>query len=408
VEHRTHGSERREGVLSTQTTSDGRHYVTWREDGKQCKKYFGRGDYARLQAERFDQEKKAEKGKIKVGGLLVSEVCQFYHDEHPVEESTRRDDHYKFSTAILPELGNIVAEYMTTKDLNRYIETRKRQGAKNTTIGNELRRLKAAFNWAARQDPPVIARNPIAAYRISLADDKSVPPPPSVAEIQRILNNSEPHLRRAIHLHWFTGIRPGGEMFRISWQEVDFGQNQIRITSARKGGAAYRYIPIEDQGFKEMLLAWFEEDRRWVEAERLKIEEGDAPKENSRKQVKEVWAMNVVHYHGAPVYSLKRSWKTAKTRAGVTRKLRLYDLRHAFASLALADGADLKSLSELLGHSRPDTTLRSYQHVTRKQHRDVVKRIPALGEHLGNVLPFPVSEGQENKASTDDQESSQV
>ena len=87
---------------------------------------------------------------------------------------------------------------------------------------------------------------------------------------------------------------------------------------------------------------------------------------------------NLVHYYGRPVSSLKRAWATAKRRAGVTRKLRLYDIRHAFVSSALRSGADLKSVSEVIGHSRPDTTLREYQHVTTDQHRDVVKRVPTL------------------------------
>ena len=86
----------------------------------------------------------------------------------------------------------------------------------------------------------------------------------------------------------------------------------------------------------------------------------------------------VVHYRKEPVLSLKKSWASAKAAAKITRRIRLYDLRHAFASIALEEGADLKSLSEMLGHSRPDTTLRSYQHVSRKQHRDVVAKIPNL------------------------------
>lgn len=54
----------------------------------------------------------------------------------------------------------------------------------------------------------------------------------------------------------------------------------------------------------------------------------------------------------------------------------LYDVRHAFATSALASGADMKAVSEILGHSRPDTTMRVYQHVDAIQHKAAIDRLP--------------------------------
>lgn len=102
-----------------------------------------------------------------------------------------------------------------------------------------------------------------------------------------------------------------------------------------------------------------------------------------REMKDRIWSIPVVHYLFRPVKSLKRSWATAKRRAGITRELRPYDLRHAFATLALEAGADLKAVSELIGHSRPDTTMRVYQHVNRRQHREAVAKIPSLGKGPG-------------------------
>ena len=49
----------------------------------------------------------------------------------------------------------------------------------------------------------------------------------------------------------------------------------------------------------------------------------------------------------------------ALKKAGVPR-FRLYDLRHTYASLLLAEGAPLTYASAQLGHTNPVTTLRSY------------------------------------------------
>ena len=88
----------------------------------------------------------------------------------------------------------------------------------------------------------------------------------------------------------------------------------------------------------------------------------------------------VVHFHGRQVGGLETAWSAAKERAGITRKMRLYDLRHKAASDMLADGADLKSVSETLGHSSPDHALCTYQHTVTAQRRAAVavlgKRLP--------------------------------
>jgi integrase len=87
---------------------------------------------------------------------------------------------------------------------------------------------------------------------------------------------------------------------------------------------------------------------------------------------------HIVHSKGRAVRTLKTCWKTAKRKAGITRRLRPYDFRHAFASAALRQSADLKSVSEILGHSRPDTTLRIYQHTGTAQHRSAFNKLPSL------------------------------
>jgi integrase len=86
----------------------------------------------------------------------------------------------------------------------------------------------------------------------------------------------------------------------------------------------------------------------------------------------------VIHYQGSRITTIKTSFATAKRKAGITRRLRPYDFRHAFAMYTLGGGVDLKSTSEIQGHSRSDTTSKIYQHTDLGLHRRTINKLPPL------------------------------
>jgi site-specific recombinase XerD len=51
-------------------------------------------------------------------------------------------------------------------------------------------------------------------------------------------------------------------------------------------------------------------------------------------------------------------WKPALSAAGIDRRVRIHDLRHAHASWLLSGGADLQVVKERLGHGSLRTTER--------------------------------------------------
>ena len=73
--------------------------------------------------------------------------------------------------------------------------------------------------------------------------------------------------------------------------------------------------------------------------------------------------------------SIKTAWRACKKRAGITRKIRLYDLRYAFATETIAAGADVKAVSDIMGHSTTAMIHRHYQHVVDEQKRKVVESV---------------------------------
>ena len=76
---------------------------------------------------------------------------------------------------------------------------------------------------------------------------------------------------------------------------------------------------------------------------------------------------------GEHIVNLQKSWRRIRTTADL-KDVRLHDLRHTFASVAVSGGMSLPLIGALLGHSQPSTTAR-YAHLAIGPLRDAVEKI---------------------------------
>ncbi len=75
---------------------------------------------------------------------------------------------------------------------------------------------------------------------------------------------------------------------------------------------------------------------------------------------------------------LERFWQTVRDEAGIA-DMRLHDLRHSYASVALAHGETVLTIGRLLGHNNPATTLK-YTHLADATVREAAEALaPVLG-----------------------------
>ncbi len=373
--------------MSVHHRNDGRWVVMYRdkESGKTKAEYFGKG---------LEAEKKARSRNDALGlnpyrqrrspdpSPYFVELVDAYLEQKMTSMSKVSHDNalYKFQGVIIPFLGNVKAINITPHRVDQYVRkrlstpltvwtgplnNRKRKTVKDsdgtprtikaTTVHREIADIQAVLNWSIKRG--YLTRNPIDKYEKPKRDDTIILPP-TEDEVARILVHAPDRLFRALSISYYTGLRPGRvELFSLKWSDIDWNTETIVVRSAQKGGLKYRMVPLHP-AFLGDLKEWqaVDEDR-----------EGDKIE-------------YIIHHKGRPIQTIRRAFNTAKRKAGIPpgQRLPLYAFRHAFATQLLRGNADLKSTSEILGHSRTDTTTRIYQATDIDMHRAAIAKLPAL------------------------------
>jgi hypothetical protein len=80
------------------------------------------------------------------------------------------------------------------------------------------------------------------------------------------------------------------------------------------------------------------------------------------------------------------------------KHIRFHDLRHTFATMALENGMDIKTLSAMIGHVSTETTLNIYSHITNNMKVQAAVKIDR--EIGGTDAPMPEAKDEPRQAQT--------
>lgn len=186
-------------------------------------------------------------------------------------------------------------------------------------------------------------------------------------------------LEAAFHLSALTGMRRG-EVLGLRWKDLDFEARRVSVrhsiisvnyevqSSTTKSHRA-RVVDL-DPGTIEQLRA----QRRRQDADRA--EWGDDYRDHGLVFAKE---------NGEPLHpeSFSHAFQRAITQTDLPR-IRLHDLRHTHASIALSAGVPIKVVSERLGHESPSFTLKQYSHVLPGMQAEAARLIADVVAHAGS------------------------
>jgi integrase len=100
---------------------------------------------------------------------------------------------------------------------------------------------------------------------------------------------------------------------------------------------------------------------------------------------------------GAPIKPdwLNRRFKQLARQAGLPDGVRVYDLRHGWATAALRAGVHPKLVQEVMRHSSYSTTADTYTHVMPAHSAEAVRAVAALFERPSRLLLPPTAGASE-------------
>jgi len=233
------------------------------------------------------------------------------------------------------------------------------------TVARVLMRLKALFCEALRLE--LVARNPAEAIQVRLPKGEKAARALEPEEVARLLEAAEASRNRdmalLLRLMLETGLRRG-EALALQWGDVDLERGEVRVWRAwTKVGSKGAFTPLKTPTAKRVVplplgLLRRLKARKEELLERLNPEEVDGLHLVGGVRPVDPDAFN--HY-------LRR----LAEKAGLGR-VRVHDLRHTWATLALSRGIPLEVVSERLGHASPTITLKVYGHLLEEERRGYV------------------------------------
>ena len=146
----------------------------------------------------------------------------------------------------------------------------------------------------------------------------------------------------AIRLLMLTGCRRG-EIMMLRWEDVDLEAGELRLRDAKTGP---RQVALSPAAVRVLSVIPRHADNPWVVS-------GRKP--------------------GTRLGNPNASWLVVRARADL-EDVRLHDLRHSFASRALALGESLSMIGKLLGHRKVQTTAR-YAHLAQDSMKASAARV---------------------------------
>ena len=261
---------------------------------------------------------------------------------------------------IKPNIGDILLEKLTTLDLQKFykkllsngrvdrLESKGQpKGLSPKTVRNIHQILSSALKLA--QEQRIILTNPAEGCALPKVEHREMKTLP-VEQLQSFLREAKDSgVFELYYLELATGLRRG-ELLGLKWEDIDLEHGDLRVRRqiARINGRVVEAPLKTKNAYRTLPLA--EDTVSILKEQKKKV--GSSP-----------WVFPSAT--GGPISpdSVLHMLHRVLKRAGLP-EVRFHDLRHTFATLALQNGVDIKTVSGMLGHFSAGFTLDTYAHVT--------------------------------------------
>lgn len=264
---------------------------------------------------------------------------------------------------IVPHIGDELLHELDLVHIERLLTALADVGSR--TRENAFVVLRAALNHAVKvqrlkSNPCLYAERPV--HR-----RKNIRPF-TADETRKILAATETHRLHALFaLAFHLGLRQE-ELFALRWDCVDFETETLRIERAVveiAGNLSVKETPKNEASRRTLPLAGATLEAM-IEHRRRTMAEGQAANPL-------VFPNRRGGYIRLGVFRT-RIWQPLLKRLGIDYR-GFHHTRHSFATAALSAGEDILSVSRLLGHARPSTSLDTYGTWLPSKQKEVAERV---------------------------------
>ena len=246
------------------------------------------------------------------------------------------------------DVGNI-----TTDHIRSYLAELMKTSTR-ATVQRRLSAIKAFFRY---RESTIGAASPARSIR-SPKNQRHLPSILQEDEVRRLIEFSQsPDEPKPVALRdraifetlYSSGLRVG-ELVGLNWRDIDEELGMVMIRAGK--GNKDRLVPLGEPAL-DALLAW-------------------------RRAMPTAWEPNgpvITNLRGGRLTtrSVEMILQRRLEAAGVSTAVTPHGLRHSFATHMLGNGADLRSIQEMLGHASLATTQR-YTHVSMNHLKEVYRR----------------------------------
>ena len=283
---------------------------------------------------------------------VMAELGRRFLEEYvPVhcKPSTRGEYRRSVELFIDPAIGEMRISEVQRKDIAKlHHDMRDKPYQANRTLGVLSKMFSLAEVWGLRPDGSNPCRH-VKRYKENKRERFLSPEETErLGEVLREAESEMPSAVAAFRLLLLTGCRLSEIQF-LRWDCVK--DDCIELRDAKTGGRA---VPLGPEARAVLADLPREDGNPWVIA-------GKVPSSH--------------------ITDLQKPWRRIRERAGL-QEVRIHDLRHSYASRALALGESLTMIGKLLGHTQVQTTAR-YAHLARDSIQTAAARI--TGSIGGNL-----------------------
>lgn len=298
------------------------------------------------------------------------EIEKWFDNKLDIKSSTRYNYHTIIYSKLIPYFSNKKLRNINEDSIKKFTLFLLEEGVGNKRIKDILLVLKQFLiymNISVKVDYPKINKNCVT----SMTEDE-------IILIENKTINSNDIKKFAICLVLYTGLRIG-ELCALQWKDIDLDNQIINVSKTvsrikdkntlksktkviidyPKTENSIRIIPIHNE-----LVFYLKNFKQNIKDDEVYF----------LTSTREFFPTNIYYYY----------YKTFIKNLNFDNKYNFHVLRHTFATRALLNGIDIKTLSEILGHSSVKITLDRYVHINTNEKLNQINRLPFLGIKQSN------------------------